>query len=68
MKGKRGGVRAGAGRPAYCDDVVQVSLRITSLAKERIKILSSEMDISIASLIDKMLECFEDHKEECDIK
>ncbi|MGN1221260.1 MAG: hypothetical protein ACI4TU_10000 [Candidatus Cryptobacteroides sp.] len=59
MKGKRGGARVGAGRPAACDNVVHVSYRISASAKNRIKAFQTTMGISVASLIDKMLDCYE---------
>lgn len=59
MKGKRGGARAGAGRPAACESAVHVSYRISSSAKDKIKALTTTMGISVALLIDKMLDCYE---------
>lgn len=59
MKGKRGGARAGAGRPAVCENAVHVSYRISSAAKDKIKTLTTTMGISVALLIDEMLDCYE---------
>lgn len=55
-----GGARPGAGRKASTPDTVPVNWRVSGKAKEWLKWQAKEQGVSIATILDMLIDSFED--------
>lgn len=56
----RGGVRAGAGRKAFCSKTIPVHWRVSERAKEWITRLSEELGEPKGVIIDELIDSYEE--------
>lgn len=53
---RRGGARAGAGRPAKADRTCAIGVKVSALAKERLQAYAASMGVSMAEALNMLLE------------